>query len=185
MADLTGQAIKNTYKDLLQVSNSNAGVDTTLRSVEDGEGTGTLVKLSTTATQLGEATLVDRNENEIIKTAGVSLAVNEITVTNAATGANPTIGASGGDSTVGIDFATKGGASFAWKVNSATVMLLGATGFTGAAGAGAKLSGIAYPTTDGTLGEGIVTDGAGTLSFAPIVTGNDHFENIRAALGLV
>jgi len=35
MTTLTGKKIANTYKDLLQISNSNAGLDTTLRNVED------------------------------------------------------------------------------------------------------------------------------------------------------
>ena len=39
MATLTSKKPSETYKDLLQVSNSNSGVDTTLRDVEDGEGT--------------------------------------------------------------------------------------------------------------------------------------------------
>jgi len=47
MATLQGRAIKDTYKDLLQVSNSNAGVDATLRTVEDGEGTSSALEVST------------------------------------------------------------------------------------------------------------------------------------------
>ena len=39
MATLTGQRIKDSYKDLLQVSNSNSGIDSTLRAVSDGEAT--------------------------------------------------------------------------------------------------------------------------------------------------
>ena len=49
MAALTGKKPKDTYKDLLQVSNSNAGIDGTLRFVSDGEGTDSTLKLSTTA----------------------------------------------------------------------------------------------------------------------------------------
>lgn len=52
MADLTGKKIKNTYKDLLQVSNSNAGVDATLRVVEDGEGTSSALSISSGAIQV-------------------------------------------------------------------------------------------------------------------------------------
>jgi len=48
MATLTGQTIAGSYKDLLQVSNSNDGVDATARAVSDGEGTATLLYLSTT-----------------------------------------------------------------------------------------------------------------------------------------
>jgi hypothetical protein len=48
MTTLTGKKPKDTYKDLLQVSNSNSGVDATLRSVSDGEGTASAISLSTT-----------------------------------------------------------------------------------------------------------------------------------------
>jgi len=49
MAALTGKKPKDTYKDLLQVSNSNAGIDGTLRFVSDGEGTDSTLKLSTSS----------------------------------------------------------------------------------------------------------------------------------------
>jgi hypothetical protein len=48
MAALTGKTLYATYKDLLQVSNANAGVDGTLRSVSDGEATTSALKISTT-----------------------------------------------------------------------------------------------------------------------------------------
>ena len=48
MADMTGKSPAETYKDLLQVSNSNSGVDATLRDVEDGEGTVSALQVSTT-----------------------------------------------------------------------------------------------------------------------------------------
>ena len=48
MATLEGQTIAGSYKDLLQVSNSNSGVDATARAVSDGEGTATLLYVSTT-----------------------------------------------------------------------------------------------------------------------------------------
>lgn len=58
MATLQGRAIKDTYKDLLQVSNSNAGVDATLRTVEDGEGTSSALQVSTGGVQVnGTSTL--------------------------------------------------------------------------------------------------------------------------------
>ena len=46
MTTLTGKKIANTYKDLLQVSNSNSGIDATLRNVEDGEGTSSPLQIS-------------------------------------------------------------------------------------------------------------------------------------------
>ena len=46
MADLSNSRIADTFKDLLQVSNSNEGVDSTLRTVSDGQGTDSALKLS-------------------------------------------------------------------------------------------------------------------------------------------
>ena len=48
MATLTGK-ISDSYKDLLQVSNSNAGVDGTLRDIEDGEGTASVLQISSSS----------------------------------------------------------------------------------------------------------------------------------------
>src|SRR4051812_36851095 len=49
---LTGKTPATTYKDLLQVSNGNAGIDATLRPVSDGEGTDSALKISTVAARL-------------------------------------------------------------------------------------------------------------------------------------
>ena len=43
---LTGEKPKNNYKDLLQMNNSNAGIDTSLNTVVDGEGTESALHLS-------------------------------------------------------------------------------------------------------------------------------------------
>ena len=43
---LTGKTLANTYKDLLQVDNSNNGVDTTVRDIKDGEGTISCLSIS-------------------------------------------------------------------------------------------------------------------------------------------
>lgn len=48
MTALTDRSHNDTYKDLLQVSNSNAGINTTRTAIEDGEGTAGILKLSTT-----------------------------------------------------------------------------------------------------------------------------------------
>lgn len=48
MTSLTGKTPGATYKDLLQVSNSNSGIDTTVRPIEDGEGTEGPIEISTT-----------------------------------------------------------------------------------------------------------------------------------------
>ena len=43
---LTGKTKANSYKDILQMNNSNSGVDTTIRNVGDGEGTASAISLS-------------------------------------------------------------------------------------------------------------------------------------------
>lgn len=50
----------------------------------------------------------DANGNEVIKTPATSSAVNEITVTNAATGNKPKIEATGGDTNIDLDLRGKG-----------------------------------------------------------------------------
>ncbi len=50
----------------------------------------------------------DANGNEVIKTPATSSAVNELTVTNAATGNNPTLSATGGDTNIHLSLTGKG-----------------------------------------------------------------------------
>lgn len=52
--------------------------------------------------------IADSGGNELLKLTATSLAVNELTLANAATTANPTITASGGDDNVGLDLKMKG-----------------------------------------------------------------------------
>ena len=51
MTSLTDRTPKDTYKDLLQVSNSNAGIDGTRRNISDGEATNAPIKVSTSAAE--------------------------------------------------------------------------------------------------------------------------------------
>ena len=53
MATLEGQTIANSYKDLLQVSNANTGIDGTPRLVSDGQGTDSILYLSTDKVGVG------------------------------------------------------------------------------------------------------------------------------------
>jgi len=50
----------------------------------------------------------DNNNNEVITITTTALAVNELTVANAATGANPVISATGSDTNIGITLTPKG-----------------------------------------------------------------------------
>jgi hypothetical protein len=53
MSTLQGKTPAATFKDLLQISNGNVGIDTTMRYIEDGEGTASIMSLSTTQVALG------------------------------------------------------------------------------------------------------------------------------------
>ena len=55
--------------------------------------------------------LLDANNNETVRSGATASAVNEITVTNAATGTSPTIGASGSDTHVSMILVPKGTAA--------------------------------------------------------------------------
>ena len=115
MATLTGKTIANTYKDLLQVSNENDGVDETMRTVSDGDGTNTALMLSNAGVNIngtfelnGEALTVNasaiNNMADIGSATGI-IAVNSgnvygrtltagtpVSITNAnGTAGNPTI----------------------------------------------------------------------------------------------
>ena len=59
IGDLTGRLPKDTYKDLLQISNNNQGVDSVLRPVKDGSGEDSALELSTTEVQVrGDLTVL-------------------------------------------------------------------------------------------------------------------------------
>ena len=77
MASLAGKTIQSTYKDLLQVSNSNSGVDGSLKTVEDGEGTSSALSISTSGVK-SSGTL----EVIGVSTLSNNLIVNEISFTN-------------------------------------------------------------------------------------------------------
>ena len=83
-----------------------AGADSTLVSLVS---TDTLTNKTLTAPKIADAGFIaDANGNEQIIFQTTSSAVNELEVTNAATGNNPAIAASGGDTNVGLEFTAKG-----------------------------------------------------------------------------
>jgi hypothetical protein len=80
VAALTGKTPQATYKDLLQVSNTNSGIDATLRPVEDGEGTQSPLQLSSTAVNIESGlhvggTAITASAAEINYVAGVTSAI--------------------------------------------------------------------------------------------------------------
>lgn len=99
----------------------------------------------------------DTNSVTAITVAAVSSQVNSVTVTPAITTVAPTISASGGDSNIGLKLAGKGTGKI-------------------------QLSGIKYPSADGTSGYAIQTDGAGTTSFSLPSTGGLVQEKVTSSV---
>ena len=69
MSTLTGRKISDTYKDLLQVSNNNSGVDGTLRDVADGEGTVSVLQISSNSVNVKDEGALQINETAVTSTA--------------------------------------------------------------------------------------------------------------------
>lgn len=121
----------------------------------------------------------DANGNETFIVTATTSAVNEFTVINAATGANPQFNASGGDLNIGIDFTPKGTGVFqfiATSSNAATIRLFEDTD-DGANYSSFKSPALAanvnytLPTTDGNNLEVLQTDGSGGLTWAAVTSG--------------
>ena len=88
MSTFTGRTIANTYKGLLNIDNNNSGIDTTVRTVQDGEGTASPLQLS-------NSTL---NVNGAFQIGGVQLTANVSSLNALAdiTGATGMIAVDGG-----------------------------------------------------------------------------------------
>lgn len=119
---LTGKTLDgddNTVQDLPLTAIKTVGANTNRLITRDASGVPQDIAkpLITGGLKLDE--LDDTNGNEIIKLATTASAVNEFTVTNAATGNAPELSASGGDTNIGIKITPKGTGqtSFANAIN--------------------------------------------------------------------
>ena len=110
MATLTGRKIKDTYKDLLQISNSNAGIDGTLRTITDGEATTSVLQLSSSAVNIASAGALQYAGTAITATAAELNVLDGITATISSNTAELAAGIAGtsvgGFSNVDTDFST-------------------------------------------------------------------------------
>jgi len=86
--------------------------------------------------------------NELIKVTATASAINELTIANAASGAGPTISATGGGTDVDINITPKAAGKIA-------------------------LDGIKWPNADGDADQVMTTDGSGVLSFVDNTGGTD------------
>jgi hypothetical protein len=100
----------------------NTDLDT-IDAVFAADGTGTSVGLNVGSGKklklVGD--LVDTNGNELLKVSATASAVNELTLTNAATGNKPSLSATGGDTNIGFELIAKGTGEITAKVNGSTV----------------------------------------------------------------
>jgi hypothetical protein len=87
------------------------------------DGTGTSVGLNIGSGKklklVGD--VIDTNGNELIKMSATASAVNEVTLTNAATGNKPSLAATGGDTNIGFELVSKGTGEITAKANGSTV----------------------------------------------------------------
>jgi hypothetical protein len=82
--------------------------DATQISIVNGDGVSGNPTLSLPASVKITTALLDTNSNETVKFGSIASAVNEVTVTNAATAGSPTIAATGGDTNVSLTLDAKG-----------------------------------------------------------------------------
>lgn len=135
--------------------------------------------------------LLDVNGLEMIIFNATGSAVNEFTFTNAATGANPSIVATGGDANVGLDFGVKGTGKYNFNATAdgpAELRLFedtdNGTNYIGIDVPAAVTTSLTYtlPGTDGSSGDVITTDGTGNLSFVTPSTGRVAYHLIASEL---
>jgi hypothetical protein len=103
-------------------SKLNTDLDT-IDALFAADGTGTSVGLNVGSGKklklVGD--VIDTNGNELLKVSATASAVNEVTLTNAATGNKPSLSATGGDTNIGFELVAKGTGEVTAKVNGATV----------------------------------------------------------------
>jgi hypothetical protein len=118
--------------------------------------------------------LNDTNGNEVVIIPATASAVNHFTFTNAATGTNPVITATGDDANIGLNFLVKGTGKFNFLASASgptEIRLFEDTdnganyiGIDVPAAITADLT-FTLPGTDGAAGDFLSTDGSGNLSF--------------------
>tara|TARA_R110002074_G_scaffold24853_3_gene73996 strand:+ start:10566 stop:11483 length:918 start_codon:yes stop_codon:yes gene_type:complete len=93
MSDFTNKQIKNTYKDLLTVNSGtdNQGIESTLKTVSDGEGVETAIQLSTTTLKIPTGKTLEiagtLNSVDAVLTGNLSVG-DDLTVTDLISGAS-------------------------------------------------------------------------------------------------
>ena len=123
MTSLAGRTLIDTYKDLLQVSNNNIGVDETSRYIEDGEGTPSMLSLSTTSVGIGTT-----SPGSILDIYDPTSSVTTLTLGRS--GEVPTIKAGGTNTDLRLEAVGSGG-FLDFRTNNSTRMRISADGNVG------------------------------------------------------
>jgi hypothetical protein len=84
--------------------------------------------------------VIDTNGNELLKVSATTSAVNEVTLANAATGGNPVLSATGGDTNIGITLTPKGTGGIVFPAGAVGTPSITTTGDTN--------TGIFFPAAD-------------------------------------
>lgn len=93
MATLAGRAPKDTYGNLLNIDNSNSGLDATVRQIQDGEGTGGPVGMSTTAFRILNGSTLDFQSGATINFANATVSNLSGVLANVVEDKSPELGA--------------------------------------------------------------------------------------------
>ena len=171
MTNLTNAKIANTFRDLLQVNaaTSNAGLDGTVRTIEDGGGTASPISMSTAQLDVTgqfalQGTVLTATANQLN-----SLALGAFTAFTAA------------DSTLLL---SEAGTSVSTASTSVTARVNPNLSVTNLFATGTLVaSNITYPVSDGTTGQIIITNGSGTLSFTDTSPGGGLFKGDNGTTG--
>lgn len=140
----------------------------------------------------------DSNGNEVVKFGSTASAVNEVTVTNKATGTGPTIAATGGDTDIDLSLVSKGAGVV--KANGVNVLLESlvvfasdlTTALTTGTGKGVffmpyamtvieVFAGLATPQTSGSTFTVDINDGGTTIISTKITIDNTEDTSLTAA----
>ena len=115
--------------------------------------------------------ILDANGNELINLVTTASAVNEISITNAATGTNPIIGATGGDTNISLEYRVKGTGVHIFDNDTAAAEIRlqdnAGTDYVGIRPAATTTSyTLTMPPAQGGSGQVLQNNGAGILSWA-------------------
>lgn len=102
---ISGTAITD-EDDMVSDSATKVPTEQSVKAYVDS-GTVTMTNKTLTSPKIGTA-ILDTNGNEVIKTPATASAVNEVTITNSATGNHPIVSATGGDTNIDLLLRSKG-----------------------------------------------------------------------------